>query len=49
MIENIFFIRIMQQTELFSAVQDRQVDIFLICFPFKFETEMKLYEERKRG
>jgi len=49
MIENIFFVRIMQQTELVSVVQNRQIDIFLICFPFKFETEMKLDDERKRG
>jgi hypothetical protein len=49
MIENIFLIRIMQQTELVSTVQDRQIDIFLICFPFKFETEMKLDDEGKRG
>jgi hypothetical protein len=39
----------MQQTKLVSAVENRQVDIFLICFLFKFETEMKLDEERKRG
>jgi len=39
----------MQQTELASAVQYRQASIFWICFPFQFETEMKLAEERKRG
>jgi len=47
MIETVFFIGIMQQTELASAVQDRQADVFRICFPFQFETKMKLAEERK--
>jgi hypothetical protein len=39
----------MQQTELVSAVQDREEDLFWFFFPFQIETKMKLAEERKRG